>query len=533
MKSDTVVMRDWMQFHPEPSPAAATESYYLRLCNKILKIILSSDIRTDCDSAERAIQLACILTAYFEDVISDTGLFRAFTEQHAALYGKVLPFYGVTEEYYPDEINLHDLYFLVWHALSLWGKEDDIGMFDPFFRKGNHPAAIREIYGLFDSEFENAPQNEFLQQFLRLPPRAGTADIRKRLEFLAAGCYLGFIEHDCYLNLLSEETAKRIREAEADGTDLLNTMQRLKASFYDSTVNFLFNHYFSLLAQRTSETLACLTGREHALYPLLKDISPRRIGYFLFREEKKTEFIFAHIPSATRVNVSKDFLVLEGEEMTPDQTCVSMGLVKWGDGWQQMGSIAKFDSLPKRPVDTPDTFAFDDPEKKREALKIMEADFLQVNHGKRIAFLKGAEELCDLYGRFLDVHVRTGETEKIKAEAMANINHVMRGKEAPLTFFFNPERGMEYYFGDTVAAIADPDNFFHVPGTTCELEMLVFDPGISREFINYLIDTHSVEFVTSEASDMEVSVILDNRDFLLRYYKQRDYWPAPGVVPSK
>jgi hypothetical protein len=524
-------MQDWMEFHPEASPTA---SYYLRLCNKVLKIIRCSDMRADCRYSERAIHLACMLTAYFEDVISDTGLFRTFTEQHGELYGKALPFYGVTEEYYPDEINLYDLYFLAWHAFSLWGKEDSTGMFDPFFRHGDHQAAIREIYGLFDSEFESAPQNEHMQQFLNLSPRAGADDIRKRLDFLTGKCYLSFIEYVSFIDGLIEDTEQEFREDDAKGIDFMETMQRQKASFYDSEINYMFNHYFSLLAQRASEELAHLTGREHPLYPLLKDISVRRVSYFLFREEKKTEFIFEHIPSETRINVSKDFLTLENQQVTPDRSCLFMGVVKWGDVWQQTGSAIMFDSPREKDAESSGASAFDDPEKKKEALKEMEADFLQANHGKRIAFLKGANEISDLYSRFLDIHFRTEETGKMKAEAMANIHHTMRGRDDELLiFFFNPERGMEYYFGEIVTAIADPDNAYHIPGKTGEPGVLFFNPDISVEFVNYLIENKLIAFVASKASGMDISVMLDNRDFLLRYYKQQNYWPQPGIILKK
>jgi hypothetical protein len=527
IKSDLVVMQDWMKFHPESAPAAPG---YLRLCNRVLKIILQSDLRRDIGYAERAIQLACILTAYFEDVISETGLFRTFTEQHRELYGKPLPFYGVTEEYDPDEINLYDLYFLTWHSLSLWRKEDGEGMFDPFFRNGNRTAAIREIYDLFDSEFESAPQNEHMQQFLRLSPRAGVDEIRKQLDFLSSECYLGFIEYVAFMESLVEETEQRIREAGEKGEDLIETIHQQEMMFYDSRVNYMFNHYSSLLAQRPSELLAYLAGEAHPLYPLLKDISARKLGCFLFMEERKTEFIVEHIPSGTRINVSKEYLTLESEQITPGRSCISMGVVKWGDTWQQMGSALMFDYSREKNLHLPGASAFDDPEKAKEAMNGTDAAFLLANHGKRIAFLKGAEEICDLYSRYWDHIVRNPEkmekmreTGKTKADMLAGINRIMKGRDELFTCFINPETGMEYYSGDITAAIADPDNAYYIPGKTYELERLFFAPGISRGFINYLIENSLVAFVASEESGVEVSDMLDNRDFLLRYYKQWNY----------
>ncbi|MDR2138103.1 MAG: DUF3843 family protein [Tannerella sp.] len=531
MKSDIAVMQDWATFHPEASPTAF---YYLRLCNRALKIILRSDLRKDFGAAERGIQLACILTAYFEDVISETGLFRIFTEQHGELYGKALPFYEVTEEYYPDEINLYDIYFLIWHSLSIWRKEDDTGMVDPFFRRGNRMTAIRELYDLYDSEFENAPQNENMRQFLRLSPRASVDEIRKRLDFLTANCYLGFIEHACFVGSLVERTEKALGKAEANEEGFMEILQRQEMLFYDSRVNYMFNYYFSLLAQRASEQLAHLAGVKHPLYPLLKDISIRKTGSFRFLKETETEFIVEHLPSLTRINLSKEYLTLESEQIIPDRSCITMGIVKWGDVWQQMGSAVMFDYSQEKEMDLPGASAFDDPEKKKSVMKEMGEDFLQAVHGKRIAFLKGAEELCDLYGRFLDIHTRTAKekkkAEQARLELLAEINCITKKKDEFITFFINPETGIEYYFGDIITVIADPDNPFYIPGKTCELESLFFSSDISVEFINYLIENSLVTFTASETSGMEVSVMLDNRDFLLRYYKQHNYRPEPEIT---
>ncbi|MDR1454302.1 MAG: DUF3843 family protein [Tannerella sp.] len=532
MKSDIAVMQDWMRFHSGTSPSA---SAYLRLCNRVLKIILPSDLRADCGSAERAIQLACILTAYFEDVISETGLFRTFTERHGELYGKALPFYDTGQEYYPDEINLYDLYFLAWHALSRWGKEDGIGIFDPFFRDGNHTEAIREIYDLFDSEFENTPQNEHMQQYLRLSPGAGAGDIRERLDFLSGKCYLHFIEHAAFTDSLAERAEQRI--GEAGEANFAESVREQEMVFYDLSVNYLFNHHFSLLAQRASDELAHLTGREHPLYPLLKSLSARKTGNFLFREKKETEYIVEHISSGTRINMSKEFFTLDSEQIIPDHTCVAMGVVKWGDVWQQMGSAFLFDYSQKRETDPAGASAFDDLEKKKLLVRETEADFLQITHGRRIAFLKNAEELCDLYNRFLNIRFPKAEevekTKQMKAELLTDIRRTMKGKDGPVVFFINPETGVEYYFGDIIAAIADPDNAYYIPGKEYVLEILFFDSGVSREFVNYLIENSLVAFIDSEAPGMEVSVMQDNRDFLLRYYRQQNYWPEARISRKK
>ena len=87
---------DWKTLHPY-SGSAPTDLYYITLANKALAAIRAvetsleeSDYRKIDETEQK--ELACILTAYFEDIISQTGIFQAFTRIHGKRFGKPLPF---------------------------------------------------------------------------------------------------------------------------------------------------------------------------------------------------------------------------------------------------------------------------------------------------------------------------------------------------------------------------------------------------------------------------------------------------------
>ena len=110
---------DWKTLHPY-SGSAPTDLYYITLANKVLAAIRAvetsleeSDYRKIDETEQK--ELACILTAYFEDIISQTGIFQAFTRIHGKRFGKPLPFYTLDEDYTPGEINIEEVQFLVWH----------------------------------------------------------------------------------------------------------------------------------------------------------------------------------------------------------------------------------------------------------------------------------------------------------------------------------------------------------------------------------------------------------------------------------
>ena len=77
---------DWKTLHPY-SGSVPTDLYYITLANKVLAAIRAvetsleeSDYRKIDETEQK--ELACILTAYFEDIISQTGIFQAFTRIH-------------------------------------------------------------------------------------------------------------------------------------------------------------------------------------------------------------------------------------------------------------------------------------------------------------------------------------------------------------------------------------------------------------------------------------------------------------------
>ena len=82
---------DWKTLHPY-SGSAPTDLYYITLANKVLAAIRAVETSLDesdyrkIDETEQK-ELACILTAYFEDIISQTGIFQAFTRIHGKRFG--------------------------------------------------------------------------------------------------------------------------------------------------------------------------------------------------------------------------------------------------------------------------------------------------------------------------------------------------------------------------------------------------------------------------------------------------------------
>lgn len=64
-------------------------------------------------SDEEMKRMAIKQTLYFEDMVSEIGLWHSFVQKHQQLYGKALPFYHVEKDYTLDEPHIEDVQFLL------------------------------------------------------------------------------------------------------------------------------------------------------------------------------------------------------------------------------------------------------------------------------------------------------------------------------------------------------------------------------------------------------------------------------------
>ena len=82
-KREGIFMQRWLAFHHYPSPQQS-DFYYLKLCNEIYGLLRDDDFPPD------------------------------------ELYGTYLPFFDLDpDEYFPDEINIEDVQFLLWYYISM------------------------------------------------------------------------------------------------------------------------------------------------------------------------------------------------------------------------------------------------------------------------------------------------------------------------------------------------------------------------------------------------------------------------------
>jgi len=155
-KLTPISAQEWKSTHH--SIRSITDSYYSRIATTLQSDIYDLPIMPVLDASITR-QLAMTLTAYFEDLISETGVWMAVKNLYRKKYGTWLPFYDCEhDDYFNDDINIEDLKFLTWQTLARCKQSEQVP--SPY---GKAIETIAECaFDFFVDQFESAPSNDTL-----------------------------------------------------------------------------------------------------------------------------------------------------------------------------------------------------------------------------------------------------------------------------------------------------------------------------------------------------------------------------------
>ncbi len=331
-----IYSKDWMAFHPYQA-SAPTDLYYIQLANRVYAAVSEYAEAADVpqlEAREERVQLSCILTCYFEDVIAQAGLFKAFTAEHARRYGKPLPFYYESDEYVADEINTDDVRFLVWHFFVQMCDGD----------LPSSPADVRisglaeKVMEIFDAEYETAPENKKLKEFFDIPADADLYALQAKFFWLGTESYL-FFSDGIGLQSAIEASLQQVKESDRlmDIPAFVNIMCN----------DFAYNNVTELLGLSSAAWLAIILGEKHPLYKELRNMSRKYSGYFTFEGETASGVRFKHVVSGTEIEVPAKSMTGFPKELKTDTTLIHLGFVKWNGQWWLVGQVNGYKKNPE------------------------------------------------------------------------------------------------------------------------------------------------------------------------------------------
>ena len=421
--------KKWLELHPYKQ-TNSVDQYYVGIANEIHKRLYSSTIADAFEEEENIRYTSLCLAAWFEDVISQTGIWQAFTAECRKRYGAYLPFYPIKGDYFPDEINLEDIRFLLWHHIQYLCR--GISAINP--ENPGIEQTAQEIYGLLAEEYETAPENERMQEFL-YHSAMGEEDFFHYREIL------DWFHYQCYFNI--ENVAQCRDEAERLLDDEKITPEMAETLIYATRTSLTFKGRRNLLSLTSPEWLA-LIGKAHPEHQLWGKVKARENSCYLL-EKEDDEFLYVKdlcSEDEGEFKITKKSLNLSAiRSREVGKSTLICELIYFGNAWWQCGMLLenKYDQKMAEYVD--------DLTKQKEKTneKATFHDFIKASGGKSFVFCQSQEEISDFLLNKMDYNLKEGlDIPRINTENGAML-------------MANPHTGLHIQF-KLCECIKSPDN---------------------------------------------------------------------------
>ena len=384
--------KKWLELHPYKQ-TNSVDQYYVGIANEIHKRLYSSTIADAFEEEENIRYTSLCLAAWFEDVISQTGIWQAFTAECRKRYGAYLPFYPIKGDYFPDEINLEDIRFLLWHHIQYLCR--GISAINP--ENPGIEQTAQEIYGLLAEEYETAPENERMQEFL-YHSAMGEEDFFHYREIL------DWFHYQCYFNI--ENVAQCRDEAERLLDDEKITPEMAETLIYATRTSLTFKGRRNLLSLTSPEWLA-LIGNAHPEHQLWGKVQVRENSCYLLEKEDDRYLYVKDLCSEDEgeFKITKKSLNLSAiRSREVGKSTLICELIYFGNAWWQCGMLLEnkynqkmaeyVDDLTKQKEKTNEKAAFH--------------DFIKASGGKSFVFCQSQEEISDFLLNKMDYNLKEG-----------------------------------------------------------------------------------------------------------------------------
>ncbi len=507
-----ITLEEWLKYHPYDKEVSS-DHYYIGLSNDIQHEIFHIDINGNLVSVDYK-YLSCMLVCYFEDIVSQTGIWTTFINETHKLYGKYLPFYD-TAEYEYGEINLADIRFIIWHFCSNIAAQNHL--VDPYSLENEEMARI--VSSLLNEQAGQAPRNEDLKKKLTLASNADIYQVKELMDFFFFGSYLNHY----YTNTLLEEAILNIKNQKGFRKQDLEVLE------YDKRINLLFNAFSPLLAQRSNEVLACWVGESHPQYENLMSLSKLKRGIYLYKGSNSIHMQMEHIATGKQLNVNITLGLQLSASFVPDKTIMEMAFVEWNNEWWMIEAAFLVNESKTAKPSAREKSLFASVASQLGIVRRQEECFLETTNNERLTFFKDKRSIFTFIDDVWDLyHFRFGH--ECMDRKLFDVHGVTFGVDDDLenvVVFFNSNAGMEFYpeIAQCISASNNPD---FDPDTETDIEELLLNENYSSAFVSYLIENRMIE-IEPLSGEGGFQYVWTDCDFLLRYWKKEDYTVEPKL----
>ena len=459
-----------------------------------MKIIYDFDVMEGESIVEEGAyeEAAIFLGGWFEDIISQTGLWQVFTSECEKRYGTKLPFFELDGNYYSDEVNLEDIQFIIWHCLQSRSKDKFV------YTPNNQPLRklSKKIYDFLAIEYPVAPENERLKDFYDFsdPTLNVFIEYRNKIEWFFMNSYINM---GCYRDYC-ESMEEKIEEFTHNENNDDATIEILLYSHKVETILFGRTPLLGITAPEYMKLLQEHNHADHNAPYMNIDFATNNL--YLVEKEEDDYYIFKKLTGDKRhYKVDKTSLNENTEWLVVGDTVVTSTLFKYGEYWNHNGAMRNYSTSENPGLQN--IIKEIDLETSGQKEKKSYDDFLEITQGKRIMFFKNPDELSNFVSTKLK-YKNTLPTDLLK------------WKDSPVMATVSPKNGLAFlaHISDCVAA---PNNPYYNQEHADEnaIALLIGKHIIPYEISCYLLDNGYLK-------DARLDLSIDNKESEKEFVKQ-------------
>ncbi|MCF8244269.1 MAG: DUF3843 family protein [Saprospiraceae bacterium] len=332
--TDSITILDWMKNKPYTVSHDKYDIPYLKLCRGVFDILSQQKAWFDEGKVDRELrkELACMLVSYFEDFISEIGIWKAFIERNKELHGYYLPFYDLSE-YDPEYLNVEDFAYLIWHFMT---KCLDTRIYAP-----DHPYAwdlAVDIYELLEPEIEKVYATDFYEDYFTVQDGFDLFEFKEKLDWFSTKSYLMGWEKGKDFKVELQELV------DSDGFDPSSELAPILV--YALRDDFMYAKRCSFAAMNAPEWFSRVARCSDNKRLEINNLQFRHLGEYLFEGEESLHFSFTHLSTNRSYRVLKDSIKNKKNIGRVGKTCYHMTLVQWDGEWLMTGTMSGWDMGP-------------------------------------------------------------------------------------------------------------------------------------------------------------------------------------------
>ena len=458
-------------------------------------------------------ELAYIITGYFEDFMSEIGIWTSLRQVNRGLYQTPIPILMAPEDNYDDEyINAVDIQFLVWnfYARNYFGYAIT-AQFEYFF------LLSESIFNLLEEEIAKETATGFFDDWLKIDENTEFHHLFDKLHWFAMASYTTGFEYRYKLGQQFLEQQKINRDPQ---------YLEMVHQFIKNDLIFRFPSQYSALSipewfSRFAKTDDHLTSQISQL--------KQHIGNYKFLNGEDQYFIFEHLYSQREYRVDKKSFGQIGETGLKTGQLYQASFVQWQDKWHLVGVLIDIkenensENIQKYKEEGDDLLIWYEPqysEKIHQRNQQLKEAFEQV-FSDHLTFFSDGKELQKGLENFLNVYhhknkVANNKKEDLPAEVI---------KKTDLALYFQENQGyeiaekvQEFIAKAQQEELSDEEKMF--------LVKFVLFSNVSSQFILEL--NHRYELKKLPEALNALFDVKRELPFFLRFYKPQDF-KRPGL----